>query len=99
MKFKVGIVYGSLSFFYLLSICLLGTEIDSKRLIEAKKEPHNWMTYSGTYNAWRYSQLDQINQENVNNLVPVWVFQTGIVDGGFSCTPLVVDGVMYITTP
>ena len=34
-------------------------------LIEAAKEPQNWMIYSGTYNAWRYSPLDQVNQSNV----------------------------------
>ena len=73
--------------------------VDSKRLIEAAKEPQNWLTYSGTYDAWRYSPLDQVNRENVKRLAPVWIFQTGKVDGGFSCTPLVADGVMYITTP
>ena len=99
MKFKIGMNCGSLALSLLLSTGLWGEEIDSKRLIEAANEPENWMTYSGTYNAWRYSPLDQINRKNVDRLVPVWVFQTGIVDGGFSCTPLVADGVMYITSP
>jgi len=99
MKFKIGVNCGSLAFSLLMSTCLFGEEIDSKRLIEAAKEPQNWMTYSGTYNAWRYSPLDQINRKNVDHLAPVWVFQTGVVDGGFSCTPLVADGVMYITSP
>ena len=75
------------------------TEIGSQRLIDAAAEPQNWLTYGGTYNAWRYSPLDQINQSNVANLVPKWVFQTGMSNGGFSCTPLVADGVMYITSP
>ena len=99
MKFKTGVNCGSLTLMLWLSTCLWGAEIDSKRLIEAASEPQNWMTYSGTYNAWRYSPLNQINRKNVDRLVPVWVFQTGIVDGGFSCTPLVADGVMYITSP
>ena len=30
--------------------------------------------------------------------MPVWTFQTGVLDG-FECTPLVIDGIMYITTP
>ena len=68
--------------------------VDSKRLIEAAREPQNWLIYSGTYDAWRYSPLDQINRENVKRLAPAWIFQTGKVDGGFSCTPLVADGVM-----
>ena len=102
MIFRADMAAAFLRIFFLLlglSTCLIGAEIDSKRLIEAEKEPENWMTYSGTYNAWRYSPLDQINRENVERLAPVWVFQTGKVEGGFSCTPLVVDGVMYITSP
>ncbi len=42
------------------------------------------------------SEADQ--QENVTRLIPVWTFQTGVLDG-FECTPLVIDGIMYITTP
>jgi alcohol dehydrogenase (cytochrome c) len=77
----------------------LAAEITSQRLIQADKEPHNWLSYGGTYNAWRYSPLDQINKTNLKKLVPVWAFQTGKSDGGFSCTPLVADGVMYISSP
>ncbi|MBI3667336.1 MAG: PQQ-dependent dehydrogenase, methanol/ethanol family [Acidobacteria bacterium] len=73
-------------------------EITSKRLIEADREPHNWLTYARTYNAWRYSPLDKINRSNIQRLAPVWSFQTGDVEGGLQCTPLVADGVMYIST-
>ena len=73
-------------------------EVTARRLIEAEKEPNNWLTYSGTYNAWRYSPLDQINKTTIRKLVPVWAFQTGKVDGGFSSTPLVADGVMYLSS-
>jgi alcohol dehydrogenase (cytochrome c) len=74
-------------------------EITPERLAKAADDPANWLTYSGTYNAWRYSGLDQINRSNVRKLAPVWAFQTGKLEGGFSCTPLVADGVMYITSP
>jgi len=49
-------------------------EVTARRLIEAEKEPNNWLTYSGTYNAWRYSPLDQINKTTIRKLVPVWAF-------------------------
>ena len=75
------------------------SEVTIERLIRAADEPENWLTYSGTYKAWRYSALDQINRSNVAKLAPVWAFQTGKSEGGFSCTPLVADGVMYITSP
>lgn len=83
----------------LMPPALESADVTAARLIAAAKEPQNWLTYGGTYNAWRYSPLDQINKTNIKKLVPVWTFQTGKVDGGFSCTPLVADGVMYITSP
>ncbi len=74
-------------------------EITPDRLLHAAAETQNWLTYAGTYNAWRYSGLNQINQQNVQRLVPAWAFQTGDPEGGFSNTPLVADGVMYISSP
>lgn len=71
-------------------------EMTGNRIASAHKEPQNWATYFGTYDAWRYSPLSQIRADNVKNLVPVWAFQTGKVEGGLNATPLVVDGVMYL---
>ena len=58
----------------------------------------NWPHYGGTYQFWRYSALNQINHSNVKKLVPIWAFQTGVVDGGLQATPIVVDGVMYLSS-
>ncbi|MBO0719624.1 MAG: pyrroloquinoline quinone-dependent dehydrogenase [Blastocatellia bacterium] len=50
----------------------------------------------------RYSPLKQIDRDNVKNLKPVWTYHTGDADPSkkttIECTPLVVDGVMYLTT-
>jgi quinoprotein glucose dehydrogenase len=50
----------------------------------------------------RYSELAQINRENVTRLKPDWTYHTGELEGRkgktIECTPLVVDGVMYVTT-
>jgi alcohol dehydrogenase (cytochrome c) len=73
--------------------------ISAQLPVRADSPTENWPTYGGNDSAWRYSKLNQINQTNVQKLVPVWAFQTGKVDGGFSCTPIVIDGVMYITSP
>jgi alcohol dehydrogenase (cytochrome c) len=62
-----------------------------------KGELQNWAVYGGGYDNQRYSRLDQINTENVSNLRPAWLKQFG-VPHGFETTPLVVDGVMYLTT-
>jgi alcohol dehydrogenase (cytochrome c) len=71
-------------------------EPTGRRIADAAKEPQNWLTYFGTYNAWRYSPLDQINRSNVKSLTPVWAFQTGKIEGGLNATPLVMDGVLYL---
>ena len=50
----------------------------------------------------RYSRLDQINRENVTRLKPVWTYHTRELEGRtgktIECTPIVIDGVMYVTT-
>ena len=61
-------------------------------------EPENWLFYRGTYNGWGYSPLEQINTENVESLVPIWAFSTG-VNGGHEAVPIVNDGIMFVTTP
>ncbi len=73
-----------------------GGDVTYERLLNADKEPHNWLTYYGNYKGWRYSSLSQINTTNVKRLVVKWAFQTG-PDQNFQVTPLVVDGVMYLT--
>ena len=84
---------------FALTTGVAASEVDSQRLINAAEEPDNWLTYAGTYNAWRYSALDQITRDNIDDLAPVWVFQTGTVKGGFSATPLIADGIMYVAAP
>ncbi|MEU6086461.1 PQQ-dependent dehydrogenase, methanol/ethanol family [Streptomyces sp. NPDC047085] len=75
-----------------------------ERILNAREEPQNWLTYYGAYNGQRYSPLDQINTENVKRMVPAWVFQagtTGLIAGAstysFEATPIVVDGVMFLS--
>src|SRR6266478_5849985 len=58
----------------------------------------NWPHYGGGYDAWRHSILNQINTSNVRKLTPAWAFQTGDPDGGLQATPIVLDGVMYLST-
>ncbi len=72
--------------------------VDDEDLLAAQDNNANWLMYGRTYDSQRYSGLDQINKENISDLLPVWTFQTGVLDG-FECSPLVIDGIMYITTP
>ena len=71
--------------------------IDDARLRKAANEPANWLTYGGTYSEQRYSPLDQINAQTIAKLAPAWSFDFDTYRGQES-TPIVVDGVMYVTT-
>jgi alcohol dehydrogenase (cytochrome c) len=59
----------------------------------------DWPSYGGTVYSWRYSALDQVNTNNVKQLAPAWIFQTGDYGENLQATPIVIDGVMYIITP
>jgi alcohol dehydrogenase (cytochrome c) len=82
----------------LLAAASLGAQVTHERLVNAAREPQSWLTYSGTYSAQRYSPLDQITPRNVANLEQKWIFQLDSMHR-FQSTPLVVDGVIYITQP
>ena len=79
-------------------------DVTYERILDARSEPENWLTYYGAYDGQRYSPLDQINKENVKQLAPAWVFQSGSVGlhsgkstYSFEASPIVVDGIMYVS--
>ena len=73
-----------------------------------QKYPDAWPTYSHDAGAARFSPLAQIDRSNVSDLEPAWTFHTGETahlegsrlahDATFECTPLVLDGAMYLVT-
>jgi alcohol dehydrogenase (cytochrome c) len=71
-------------------------QVTFERLLNASAEPHNWLSYSGGYASQRYSRLRQIRPSNVGDLELEWVFQAQSLES-FETSPLVVDGVMYLT--
>ena len=70
--------------------------VTAERLVNAEAEPHNWLMYSGDYESRRYSGLDQIHRKSVPQLQVQWAYQLQ-EPGRAGTTPLVVDGMMYIT--
>src|SRR5438093_13394536 len=72
--------------------------VSYERLLKSDTEPANWLMYSGNYQSYRYSHLDQITTANVNRLRPKWMYQMR-VRHKVETSPLVVDGVMYVTVP
>src|SRR5262245_34447673 len=82
----------------LLCVALLSGQVPYERLKKAAEDPHNWITYNGSYASTHHSALDQINAGNVRNLQLEWVWQARSLEK-LEPTPLIVDGVMYLTEP
>lgn len=71
--------------------------VTTARIVEAHRaEPQNWLTYYGDYGGSRHSLLDEVNASNVGDTEVVWD-RTWPRSAKFESTPLVVDGVMYVT--
>ena len=75
------------------------TAITSQDHLDGLKNTSRWLTYSGDYTGRRHSPLTQVNPGNVARLAAQWAFQAeNMVAGrGFEGTPLLADGVLYIT--
>src|SRR6267378_92835 len=76
--------------------CRVQAQVGSDRLLNAAREARNWLMYSGGYFSHRYSTLTQITPANARNLELKWMYQAAVA-GLWQTTPLVVDGVMYLT--
>ena len=86
-------------FAFALLACGASAQVSYDRLLHSDKEPQNWLTYSGNYSGWHYSLLDQITPSNAGELELKWVFQADASSMKMEATPLVVNGIMYITEP
>lgn len=71
--------------------------VNAGRIAAADSEPGNWMTYGRTYDEQRFSPLQQINARNVNDLHLAWHYDLDAAHRAQETTPIVVDGVMYVT--
>jgi alcohol dehydrogenase (cytochrome c) len=71
-------------------------QVTYERLQRADQEPQNWVTYSGGYASQRHSQLKQLTPANVKDLELKWILPNQSF-GPWQSTPLVVDGIMYVT--
>jgi alcohol dehydrogenase (cytochrome c) len=78
--------------------CSLTSQVTYERIAASASEPASWLTYSGSYAGHRYSALAAINRANVARLKPAWIYQTNDLNQ-FEATPIVADGVMYISEP
>ena len=82
---KAGTLYGDMM------------HVTQDMLNRADGDANNFLHTNGNYEQTRYYPASQINTGNVKNLRPAWIFQTEIVES-METTPIVVNGVMYVTT-
>ena len=61
-------------------------------------QTENWISVGNDRGCLRYSPLQQVNRDNVNRLQVAWTYHTGEGDKTCECTPLVIDGVLYLST-
>jgi len=73
--------------------------LSTQRLLDAADDPSGWYMYSGSYDAHRFSRLSQIHTGNASALRPRWMLQLPTTDPKVETTPLVADGVMFVTEP
>ena len=79
-------------------------DMTQERALNVGKEPQNWLLHHDNYQGWRFSQLKQINTDTVKNLKLVFTVALGGFESGgrykfgnLEGTPLVEDGMMYVT--
>jgi quinoprotein glucose dehydrogenase len=83
-----------------ISMALLAACVPARdpRPVSAAPRYDTWTTYGGNHEQNRYSNLTQINRQNVSQLAVAWTFDTGET-GAMQTQPIVVDGVLYANTP
>jgi alcohol dehydrogenase (cytochrome c) len=90
---------------YVLAVVALAIPLSSfaqvpyERIVRSDREPQNWLTYGGNYYSQRFSGLKQINGGNVGTLRMAWAYQTSRPATNVESSPVVVDGIMYLTEP
>ena len=72
-------------------------QINSKRIINADKEPHNWLSHGRDYNEQRYSPLNQINKQTISKLELEWSLDMGTTRG-LEATPIIDNGIMFVSS-
>lgn len=89
------------TFVRLLCVSMLGVALSCATYNDDSAAYREWRSYGGDKAHTHYSTLDQINRDNVQQLEVAWVYNAG--DAGvrsqIQCNPIIIDGVLYATTP
>jgi len=71
--------------------------VDLEMLAAGTADPEQWLHFGGGYNNFRHSPVTELNPESISSLEVAWSFPTG-TDMQFSVSPIVYDGIMYVST-
>src|SRR5258706_4303942 len=94
---SVAILSFSVAFANAAGTAETAAKVDAKRMAKAENEGSNWSSYGRTYSEQRYSPLAKITPANAQELGLAWSADLD-THRGQDATPLVIDGVMYIST-
>ena len=72
-------------------------DVNANRVQLADAEPQNWLVHGRTYDEQRFSPLAHINAENISTLGLTWFYDFA-TNRGIEATPIVIDGIMYVTS-
>jgi len=100
LPFKQGLLLCGLAAGFIAGVGFAASaaEIDANALLNADKNPNDWIMYHQSYNSWHYSALDQINTSNVKDLKVAFMHTPGANKRGVQSFPLAIDGKLYYTT-
>jgi alcohol dehydrogenase (cytochrome c) len=73
-------------------------DVTYEDILHSASHPGDWLTYGGNYSSQRFSELKQVNTENIANLKMRWVYRLRH-QGIFESSPIVANGIMYVTEP
>lgn len=107
MEARLRLFFNSPVLLIVFCLTVLPYGVCQVRSATGRTQAIEWRHYGGDAGGTRYAPLDQINKKNVQQLRVSWTFDTSDVSDGtqyptrsaFEASPLVVDGVMYVTTP
>ena len=74
-----------------------GADVNAARILAARSTPEDWLSYGGTYDEQRHSGLSAVSTDTVTDLGVAWTYDLATARG-VEATPIVVDGVMYVTS-
>ena len=99
MKKRTGFIRSTLLAATMLASPAFAADVTPDRLLNADKEPQNWLMNHRTYDGQRFSPLARINRDNVKNLKFAYAVPLSGTNGRefIEATPLAEDGFLYIT--